>query len=51
MYEFRSFRYRLYPNRTQAEQFRQLCEWRHLVEAAHDPSRHLSWNLPRLDSG
>jgi len=28
-----------------------LCEWRHLVETAHDPSRHLPWNLPRLDPG
>lgn len=28
-----------------------LCEWRHLVETANDPSRHLSWNLPRLDPG
>ena len=58
MYEFRSSRYRLYPNQTQAEQFRQLCgasryvyNTLHLVETAGDPSRHLSWNLPRLDSG
>ncbi|MCY4611444.1 MAG: zinc ribbon domain-containing protein, partial [Gammaproteobacteria bacterium] len=28
-----------------------LCEWRHLVETANDPSRHLPWNLPRLDPG